>query len=545
MVRVPYLRARLLAAAFLSISAASAQAQSDSYWGFERGTLGGWEATGDAFAAQPTLGNNLIVRRPGETPGQQGNYWIGTFESRPNASVPPGHSQGDGPTGTLTSQAFMISEPFINFLIGGGNDLQHERVELLVRHLPGDVLPPGLRLTPYDDGGYWPVFAATGANREEMMRVRWDVRHLAGRQARVRIVDSASGPWGHINADDFRFGPPMPGSVQVGGPPAMAQPVGSTGPVVVSPPAGGGLGTATVVNPAQAQPVEVHAVGGGPVVVSPPSDQSSVPPGVRSAHYQLIAYEMHVSEQTPDDRLEGDGPGDEIRLRSDVFRYTPAGVMTGWIPHLSRIMGSPGYADIIAGSAHPGWNAHDEEGGFRNGDDYPPPDRQNSLSTNGGLPMLLWEGDLTEAGEIVVVVPTIWEIDGPQRSQAEQTFDRVLPDRIRSLTSTIAAIASRPIEDGDLPDQDNVLPALGTIALPEGGNFPIGKLTEEFRGQPPGTILNSIVLTYNRAAYWAAMPARTYATTRQPIEAGGLILFHWNGVGGGAYELFAKLVRTR
>jgi hypothetical protein len=262
---------------------------------------------------------------------------------------------------------------------------------------------------------------------------------------------------------------------------------------------------------------------------------------VRSAHYQLIAYRVHALQTTVDDPLENDGPGDEIRVRSDVFRYTPAGVMTGWIPHLSRIMGSPGHADIIAGSAHPGWNAHDEEGGFRNGDDYPPPDRQNSLSTNGGLPMLLWEGDLTEAGEAVVVVPSIWEIDNRSTSAAETDWDRDLPNQMRARSAFFSSIFTRTIEENDVPEEflrfEGFLPR-------RGGNEPLGYWGGDNRVHP-GMWINWVVLTYNRASYWASLPGRFVNPVHQWVGPGEM-MFDIGGVPDpGAYFLFVKLVRTR
>ena len=101
------------------------------------------------------------------------------------ASDPKGQIQGDGPQGTLTSQHFTITNPNIRFLIGGGCDLNTERVELLI---DGQV-----------------AFQATGKCTETMERMRWNASQFMGRSAQIRLIDASGGGWGHINFDDVRF----------------------------------------------------------------------------------------------------------------------------------------------------------------------------------------------------------------------------------------------------------------------------------------------------------------------------------------------------
>jgi microsomal dipeptidase-like Zn-dependent dipeptidase len=177
-------------------------------WQFDPNLLG-WEKTGTAFDNQPTYGNNVMMNRgaiPVRLPlrgsywrktsypiGQKGVCWVGTFDARPshNQDIPIGTTQGDGPTGTLTSKPFVIDTNYITFLIGGGKDLANLKVELLRAGPTGFVPVPGT--------------ARTGMNSEVFRREWWDVRGLRGQEARIRITDNASGPWGHINVDDFRF----------------------------------------------------------------------------------------------------------------------------------------------------------------------------------------------------------------------------------------------------------------------------------------------------------------------------------------------------
>jgi TolB-like protein len=154
-------------------------------WNFEDPRMPGWERTGTAFLRQPTYGDNPTARGRGQASGHQGNYWIGGFENRPSPTAPAGAIQGDEPQGVLTSAPFIVSRPVISFLIGGGCDLQREYVELRVLNRS--------------------ELKATGFCSETMQRVRWNVAHLQGKEARILIVDRSSEGWGHINVDDFRF----------------------------------------------------------------------------------------------------------------------------------------------------------------------------------------------------------------------------------------------------------------------------------------------------------------------------------------------------
>ena len=189
-------------------------------WNFETGDLRGWTATGSAFSRQPTLDDNSRARQsytsrvrrlPPVAAGQEGRFWIGSFEARPSAqsshsidvgawlngtdcsglqqcsAAPPGTAQGDGPQGSLTSRPFAIAGDSISFLIGGGCDVLTTFVELQI-------------------DGNARTRRATGDCRESMQRVAWDVHLDVGRTGVIRIVDASSTvPWGHISVDDFRF----------------------------------------------------------------------------------------------------------------------------------------------------------------------------------------------------------------------------------------------------------------------------------------------------------------------------------------------------
>ena len=150
---------------------------------FEEGNLSDWLKTGTAFDNQPTYGNNVVFRKPSGSEASEhvGDWWIGTFEDRPNSVTPPGRNQGDIPQGTLTSPEFTITGDRISFRIGGGCDMEKTRVELVAS---GKV-----------------VAKATGKCAENMLENVWQVKALIGKPVQLRIIDQSSGLWGHINFD--------------------------------------------------------------------------------------------------------------------------------------------------------------------------------------------------------------------------------------------------------------------------------------------------------------------------------------------------------
>ncbi|RME89479.1 MAG: hypothetical protein D6766_14680 [Verrucomicrobia bacterium] len=137
---------------------------------FEGEDYGDWQVEGEAFGKGPakgTLPNQQTVS------GFRGEGLVNTYLG------------GDAPHGRLLSPEFTIERPFISFLIGGGGHEGRTCINLLV------------------DGRV--VRTATGRNNERLEPHNWDVRDLAGRRARIEIVDRASGGWGHINIDRIEF----------------------------------------------------------------------------------------------------------------------------------------------------------------------------------------------------------------------------------------------------------------------------------------------------------------------------------------------------
>ncbi|NLH74376.1 MAG: glycoside hydrolase family 32 protein [Verrucomicrobia bacterium] len=138
---------------------------------FDGQDYGEWKSTGDAFGPGPAKGT-----LPGQmtVDGYKGSGLVNSFYG------------GDGSVGTLTSPEFTIQRKYISFLIGGGKDSERTCMNLLIN---GQV-----------------VRNATGPNdkpggSERLEPEFWDVSEFIGKTGIIRIVDSATGGWGHINVD--------------------------------------------------------------------------------------------------------------------------------------------------------------------------------------------------------------------------------------------------------------------------------------------------------------------------------------------------------
>jgi non-lysosomal glucosylceramidase len=137
---------------------------------FEGTDYGEWKVEGKAFGKGPVRGTLPFQQT---VSGFRGKGLVNTYLGK------------DGPHGKLTSPAFTIERPFINFLVGGGNDAGKTCINLVVG---GEV-----------------VRTATGRRVERLIPHVWSVRPFAGKKAHIEIVDRASGPWGHVNVDHIEF----------------------------------------------------------------------------------------------------------------------------------------------------------------------------------------------------------------------------------------------------------------------------------------------------------------------------------------------------
>lgn len=146
--------------------------------GFEKGNFQGWTVTGNVWGEVPIEGDTVTPRRPGQASRHDGTFWVGGYE----------RTHTDAGQGVLQSDPFAVTHPWASFLVGGGDGPQ-TRVEV-VDEESGAVL-----------------FQSAGRQLENLEVVDVDLRRHLGKTIFLRVVDKSSGPWGHINYDDFRFHP--------------------------------------------------------------------------------------------------------------------------------------------------------------------------------------------------------------------------------------------------------------------------------------------------------------------------------------------------
>jgi len=117
--------------------------------------------------------------------GAPSRFVIGTCETKKGA-------YDDTRTGVIESPAFMLEDETYTLLMGGGRDEKTEYVSIV----------------DADSGAEITRFA--GGDRNEVEPMRFRPAQNAGKRVRIRVVDEATGGWGHINFGGiYRQGKPV------------------------------------------------------------------------------------------------------------------------------------------------------------------------------------------------------------------------------------------------------------------------------------------------------------------------------------------------
>ena len=164
-------------------------------FGFERGNLQDWKATGNAFGPKsvtydpaPWYPDSLVLR-------QAGDYYVSS-----------GGTLNYQATGTLTSETFEVTHPWASFKVTGGA-MEGLRVELL---------EAGTDALIFKTSGYITEEHIRGAAHAAFRPVVVDLTTHQDKEIYIRLVDEETGtvpeityiqdnPWAHISFDDFRF----------------------------------------------------------------------------------------------------------------------------------------------------------------------------------------------------------------------------------------------------------------------------------------------------------------------------------------------------
>lgn len=151
------------------------------------GGYGDWIPRGDAFGKSPFV---HAERKGWQTiAGSEGKALANTHNTR----VADSSGKADQLTGTLSSPAFKVKRKFLSFFVAGG---AFEGTNVAGGEIDGATVVQVL----IDDQI---VANVTGENNNQHRAANVDLSDYQGKQAMVRIVDSRTGSWGHIQADDF------------------------------------------------------------------------------------------------------------------------------------------------------------------------------------------------------------------------------------------------------------------------------------------------------------------------------------------------------
>lgn len=240
---------------------------------FDGADYNGWKAEGRAFGDRPSTG---AAGPEQHLKGFLGKGLVNTWTG------------SDEPQGKLTSPPFRIERDYINFLIGGGGHPGATCINLKV-----------------DDHV---VLTATGKNSDAMEWATWDVRDLAGKSARIEIVDEHSGGWGHIDIDQIEHAD-TPRTAQV---PLVSRHDHGTLCLALLRPLAGDRGVASIAVTA------AEAVPGGPLPARKPFGEKLVGALVRPLRLdpgQEATAEFAIAWHFPNLSLPG------TRLPADLGRH--------------------------------------------------------------------------------------------------------------------------------------------------------------------------------------------------------------------------------
>ncbi len=158
------MKTKLLATVLAGL-AGSAFAQKQIKFDFEKGNDQGWFVAGGDLAS--------AVSKANDYKNVSGKYIISTLYKK-NKST-------DGMTGIVESPVITLSDGKISFLQGGGNG---KDVSFSLYTLDGKE-----------------VATSRGHNNVQVKKVEWDKPELVGKKVYFRLVDNATGGWGHMMVD--------------------------------------------------------------------------------------------------------------------------------------------------------------------------------------------------------------------------------------------------------------------------------------------------------------------------------------------------------
>lgn len=268
---------------------------------------------------------------------------------------------------------------------------------------------------------------------------------------------------------------------------------------------------------------------------------SSIP---MEASFRVTMNGFHVHHETKDNALETDGRFDEIRLMTNIYVINSKGEVVPQRSIKSSVMCDGTFRDPD------GIRTFRLEGGrgFKAGDDFPTrspwaidPRGFNVLDLP---PIPLFEGRLVKDSNAVVIIPSIWEMDGAQElrtiysdqvSYLSLSLGQSVGEIIRGPRTTNPNAALREgatVRFGSMANSINI--GAGFLGMGEPKDRPIGMVK---RGDRYSFVPQVLILTFDAAD----AIARTFSTYGY-----GLVRVYYEDDPDlqGHYELYLQVQRV-
>ncbi len=164
---------------FTAVDDHSAEGDDILFEDWESDDFGDWTVTGDAFGDRPVRPTELpnILKRFGDL-NLSGTRYVTSYTFG-------GDGSPDDHRGTLTSKEFTVERRYVAVAMSGGERPDETCVNVII------------------DGKV--VATATGDNTEPMITRFLDLEDHQGKTATIKIVDNATGAWGHLSCDAIWF----------------------------------------------------------------------------------------------------------------------------------------------------------------------------------------------------------------------------------------------------------------------------------------------------------------------------------------------------
>jgi hypothetical protein len=153
------------------------------------------------------------------------------------------------------------------------------------------------------------------------------------------------------------------------------------------------------------------------------------PAVVTSGRYRITMIGFDVNEESIDDWWSWDGKGDEVYLAAYVGLKDRRTGVVGLRGHARTVV----YGDVNNLPGRIAAGTRSNLGGLKTGDSYPV-NGGSSIPAAGPepdrIPLLVWEGPLTDGADELVVVPSLWESDQHDQHffRWRQKLDEIIPD---------------------------------------------------------------------------------------------------------------------